>query len=61
VITVEHAGHEQILPNPTVRDAIVRFLRGEDVGDVTASNLPLRFVPLAGYDAERTHPSVAKP
>jgi pimeloyl-ACP methyl ester carboxylesterase len=60
-IIVRNAGHEQILTNPAVQEAILAFLRGEDVSDVTASNPPLRFVPLEGYDPEVTHPSMGKP
>jgi pimeloyl-ACP methyl ester carboxylesterase len=61
LIRVENAGHEQILPNPAVHEAIARFLKGEDVSGVVASNPPLRFVPLEGYDAAVTHPSVERP
>lgn len=57
-LVVENAGHEQVLPHPEVQRAIVRFLRGEDVGDVRAAHPPLRFVPLEGCDPEVTHPSV---
>jgi pimeloyl-ACP methyl ester carboxylesterase len=60
-VIVRNAGHEQILPHPAVGPAIVRFLRGEDVGDVTAAYPPMRFVPLTGYDPARTHPSVPRP
>jgi pimeloyl-ACP methyl ester carboxylesterase len=60
-VIVRNAGHEQILPHPAVGPAIVRFLRGEDVGDVTAAYPPLRFVPLTGHDPARTHPSVPRP
>lgn len=58
-VSVENAGHEQILRpmGPT----IVRFLKGEDVGDVSAALPPLRFVPVEGYDPEVTHPSVPRP
>ncbi len=60
-IVVENAGHEQIMPQPKVQETIVRFLRGEDVRDVTIVLPPLRFVPIEGYDPEVTHPSVPRP
>ncbi len=59
-IVVENAGHEQILPQPKVQETIVRFLRGEDVRDVTIVMPRLRFVPIEGYDPEVTHPSVPR-
>jgi pimeloyl-ACP methyl ester carboxylesterase len=59
-LVVENAGHEQVLPHPEVQTAIVRFLRGEDVGGVRAAHPPLRFVPLEGYDPDVTHPSVPR-
>ncbi len=57
-LTVANAGHEQVLTHPEIRDAIVRFLRGEDVRGVVAAWPPLRFVPLEGFDPEVSHPSV---
>ena len=59
-ISVENAGHEQVLPQPKIQQAIFRFLRGEDVSDVHVSLPPLRFVPLDGFDAEVGHPSVER-
>jgi pimeloyl-ACP methyl ester carboxylesterase len=59
-IVVKNAGHEQILPHPDVQRAILRFLRGESVDDVTAAWPPLRFVPIEGSDPARTHPSVPR-
>lgn len=59
-IVVRNAGHEQILPHERVRDAIVRFLRGEAVDDLTAVAPPLRFVPLEGRDPEIEHPAVPR-
>ncbi len=56
-ISVENAGHEQILPQPAIQQAIVRFLKGEDVRDVRVALPTLRFVPLEGTGAVR-HPSV---
>jgi tetratricopeptide (TPR) repeat protein len=58
-IVVENAGHEQILPQPATQDAILRFLQGEEVRDVTVQAPPLRFVPIEGWDPTVTHPSVA--
>lgn len=60
-IIVRNAGHEQVLPHPEVRRAIVRFLQGEEVDGTRAEWPPLRFVPLTGYDRTRTHPSVPMP
>lgn len=57
-IIVENAGHEQVLPQPRIQQAIKRFLKGEDVRDVTLALPPLRFVPIDGYDPAVTHPSV---
>jgi pimeloyl-ACP methyl ester carboxylesterase len=59
-IIVKNAGHEQVIPHPDVRRAIVAFLKGESVDGVTAAWPPLRFVPIEGYDAARTHPSVPR-
>jgi pimeloyl-ACP methyl ester carboxylesterase len=56
-LSVDNAGHEQVLPQPGIQRAILRFLAGEDVGDVRVSLPPLRFVPLEGT-GEVTHPSV---
>ncbi len=36
-IIVKNAGHEQILPHPAVRRAVLDFLRGESVDGVTAT------------------------
>ena len=56
-IRVENAGHEQILPNPEIQDAIVRFLEGEAVPSDVVHAPPLRFVPITGV-GDVTHPSV---
>jgi pimeloyl-ACP methyl ester carboxylesterase len=59
VIIVGNAGHEQVYTHPDIRAATTRFLRGEDVRGVTASQPPLRFVPLAdGVAGAPTHPAV---
>lgn len=60
-LVVRNAGHEQITVHPEIGAAIRRFLRGEDVSDVDAAWPDLRWVPLDGYDPERTHPSVPEP
>ncbi len=60
-ITVENAGHEQILPQPAIMQAMLRFLQDEDVSDVRVALPPLRFVPIEGYDPEVTHWSVPRP
>lgn len=59
-LVVDNAGHEQVLPHPQVQQAVIRFLRGEDVAGVHAAYPPLRFVPLGGYDPAVTHPSVPR-
>lgn len=56
-LIVENAGHEQILWQPAIREAVRRFLKGEDVSDVKVSLPPIRFVPIRGYDPAATHPS----
>jgi len=57
-IVVENAGHEQILIQPQIQSAVLRFLKGEDVRDVHVALPPPRFVPIEGYDPSVTHPSV---
>jgi pimeloyl-ACP methyl ester carboxylesterase len=57
-ISVENAGHEQILPQPGIQEAILRFLQGDDVSDVHVALPALRFVPLEGTDSEVWHPAV---
>lgn len=57
-LVVRNAGHEQILAHPTIWSAVRDFLRGEDVSDVDAAWPAIEWVPLEGYDPERTHPSV---
>lgn len=59
-LVVAGAGHEQTLTHPRVRDAIERFLKGQDVSAATAAWPPLRFVPLEGHDPGNTHPSVPR-
>ncbi len=60
-LVVRNAGHEQITVHPEIAAAIRRFLRGGDVSDVDAAWPDLRWIPLDGYDPERTHPSVPEP
>lgn len=60
-LVVANAGHEQVLPHPEIWSAVAAFLRGEDVSEVHAAWPPIRFVPLEGYDPERSHPSVPEP
>lgn len=57
-LVVENAGHEQILPHPEIWTAVRNFLLGDDVSEVRADYPPIEWVPLEGYDPERTHPSV---
>lgn len=57
-LSVENAGHEQVLPQPAIQRAILAFLKGDDVRDVRVALPPLRFVPIEGDDPSVTHPSV---
>lgn len=57
-IVVQNAGHEQILSNPQVGEAIVNFLAGKDISDVTAANPPLRFMPVKGAVEDISHPAL---
>jgi pimeloyl-ACP methyl ester carboxylesterase len=59
-IVVENAGHEQVIPQPAIREAMLRFLMGEDVSEVNVTLPPLRFVPIDEYDPEVTHWSVPR-
>lgn len=43
-LIVENAGHEQIIPQPEIRKAILDFLQGKDVYDVKVVLPPLKFV-----------------
>jgi pimeloyl-ACP methyl ester carboxylesterase len=45
-IVVENAGHESMLDKPQVRQAIVDFLLGKDVGRVKIALPPLQFNPI---------------
>ncbi|MGI9515519.1 MAG: alpha/beta hydrolase [Pirellulaceae bacterium] len=59
-LTVENAGHEQVIPQPQIQQAFVRFLQGEDVSDVRVALPPIRFVPIDEYDPDVTHWSVPR-
>ena len=59
-IIVNNAGHEQILPHPDAVPAIIRFLKGENVNDVTLSHPPLKFIPVRGDAGKLWHPSMGK-
>ena len=59
-LTVENAGHEQIIPQPEIQSAFLRFLQGEDVSDVHVTLPPLRFVPIDKYDPDHKHWSVPR-
>lgn len=56
-IIVEHAGHEQILPQPQVQRAILSFLMGQNVKSEQISLPKMKFVPIEGFDEEANHPS----
>lgn len=45
-IVIDNAGHESMLTEPQVQQAMVEFLRGEDVSKVKISLPPLKFQPL---------------
>jgi pimeloyl-ACP methyl ester carboxylesterase len=57
-IIVRNAGHEQVLTHPKATDTIIRFLRGEDVSEVTMVHPALRFIPVEGSDSEVWHPAL---
>jgi len=57
-LVVENGGHEDLLPNPEVRRAILRFFRGEVIGPARLSQPPPRFILLEGRDSEVDHPAV---
>ncbi len=59
-LVVKNAGHEQILSNATIKEAILRFFRGGDVSEIRASNKELRFIPMTGTDEQVSHPSMAE-
>ena len=59
-ISVENAGHEQVMTHAVIGQAMLDFLRGEDVSGRHAAWPPLRFVPIDKYDPEVTHPSVPR-
>jgi hypothetical protein len=60
-LIVRGAGHEQVMIHPEVVQAVLGFLRGEDVSRARISWPPIQFVPLEGYDPLRTHPAVPRP
>ncbi len=60
-IIVEGAGHEQVIDQRPVQQAINAFLRGEEIEEARVDAGPLRFVPIVGYDPQATHPSVPRP
>jgi len=60
-LSVENAGHEAAFFDERVHEILRRFLAGEDVRGERVVQPPIRFVPLEGYDAAATHPSVPRP
>ncbi|MBX2876983.1 MAG: alpha/beta fold hydrolase [Saprospiraceae bacterium] len=56
-IIVEHAGHEQILPQPQVQRAILTFLMGQNVKSEQISLPKMKFVPIKGFNEQANHPS----
>ena len=45
-IVIDNAGHESMLVDPQVQEAMVQFLRGGDVSKVKIALPPLKFEPL---------------
>lgn len=60
-IVVENAGHEQIQHHEQVGLAIIKFLKGETVNNMTATYPPLQFIPLKGeVSDEMWHPALGE-
>ncbi|MEL6718189.1 MAG: alpha/beta hydrolase, partial [Bacteroidota bacterium] len=59
-IIVNHAGHEQILRHPEANPTIIRFLKGENVDDVSLSNPKLEFIPVKGDTKGLWHPAMGE-
>jgi hypothetical protein len=57
-LVVKNAGHEQILDNFKIRQAIIDFLSGKDVSKVEASFKPLIFIPVNGESPDSSHPAL---
>lgn len=52
-LTIENAGHEQILVNPRVQQAMVDYFSGREVSNQTIALPPLRFLPIPESKAAR--------
>ena len=59
-IIVTNAGHEQIVTHPKATEAMVRFLKGEDVNEVALAYPPLEFIPVKGFESKNWHPALGK-
>ncbi|MGB0524002.1 MAG: alpha/beta hydrolase [Flammeovirgaceae bacterium] len=57
-IIVKNAGHEQVLTHPKANEAIIRFLKGENVDEVTLTYPKLEFIPVKGKTGKLSHPAV---
>ena len=57
-IIVKNAGHEQIVYHPRAQETILKFLKGDAVGDVTMSYPTIQFIPLTGPSEDVWHPSL---
>jgi pimeloyl-ACP methyl ester carboxylesterase len=57
-LVVSNSGHEQILTNDIIRNAIADFLSDKCVKDTHASHNRLQFIPAIGKDTIVSHPSV---
>jgi pimeloyl-ACP methyl ester carboxylesterase len=57
-LLVEYCGHDDMMPDPEVQDAIVRFLGGKKPEDGTITRPPLRFAPIYGEVNQDWHPSL---
>ncbi len=58
LLVVGNAGHEDMLPNPQVQEAMLRFLGGDDVKDVRIELPKPQFIPVNGERPEVSHPSL---
>ncbi len=59
-IIVDNAGHEQVVGHPGAPQAMIKFLKGENVDDVALFYPKLKFIPVVGEDSDVFHPSMEK-
>ena len=61
-LVVSNAGHEDLLPDPDVRDVIIGFFAGDEPRDARLEHAPLRFAPVEGRMNDSNgvqHPALA--